>query len=257
MRVLVVDDEKLLLARMVSLLGKILSPADAVGGFSTVEDALDWAKAAPVDVAFLDIELAGEVNGVALAAQLQALYPHVNIIFCTGYPQYALDAIGIRCSGYLLKPPTVDAIKNALGTLRYPVQAPTKRVQVRCLGNFDVQVDGVPVKFKYEKTKELLAVLVDGAGEYISNNRLEEIIWEDTGHINYLKSLRLDLTQTLTALGCADIISVKSGKIAIVPDAISCDYYDLMSGRSTRRVHLQEYMSQYSWADLTGKALDL
>lgn len=257
LRVLVVDDEKLLLGRMVSLLGKILSPTDELGSFSTAGDALAWAESRPVDVAFLDIELKEETNGVALAEQLQKLHPRLNVIFCTGYTQYAMDAIGVRCSGYLLKPPTAEAISKALENLRYPVAAAAKRVQVRCLGNFDIQVDGTPVKFKYEKTKEVLAVLVDKMGEYVSNSFLEQTIWENVGHINYLKSLRLDLTQTLSSLGCADIIATKSGNIAIVPEAIDCDYYNLVNGKTTQRVHLQEYMSQYSWADRTGKALHL
>lgn len=254
MRVLVVDDERLLLAKMKNLLGEVLAPADEIAAFGNAEETLAWVKENSPDVVFLDIELRGTMNGVELAQRIQELHHQTNIIFCTGYANYALDAIRVRCSGFLLKPITREGIVKAMGDLRYPLQAPQKRVKVRCLGNFDVLVDGVPVKFKYEKTKELLAVLVDGNGERFSNAMLESIIWEETGHMNYLKSLRRDLSQTLAELGCEDIIRNQSGKLAIVPEMLDCDYYELVAGRLKTHVHLNEYMSQYSWADLSGKA---
>ncbi len=47
-----------------------------------------------------------------------------------------------------------------------------KRLQIRTFGNFEVLYDNTPLRFKYQKTKEMLAYLVDRNGSMCSTGEL-------------------------------------------------------------------------------------
>jgi len=45
--------------------------------------------------------------------------------------------------------------------------------------------------------------------------------------------------------------------LGLVPDMLYCDYFSFLAGaKEVRRNYRGEYMSQYSWAELTHAALD-
>jgi predicted metal-dependent phosphotriesterase family hydrolase len=56
------------------------------------------------------------------AETLQKLNPSTNIIFLTGHPEYAYQALNLHCSGYVLKPLTPEKIKKELAHLRFPLR---------------------------------------------------------------------------------------------------------------------------------------
>lgn len=118
--VILVDDEKIILNGGLATLRKTL-PEAQIEGFSTAKDALCFARASQVDVAFLDIELRSG-SGLKLAKDLIAINPKVNIIFLTSYREYALDAWELDSSGYLLKPLTEEQVLHEISVLRYPVR---------------------------------------------------------------------------------------------------------------------------------------
>lgn len=254
MRILIVDDEPLMLRKMDTLVGK-LAPEAERRSFSDTALLQEYLAEFPViDVAFLDINI-GDWDGVSAARALQRINPSVNIIFCTGYSQYALDAVDLNCSGYLLKPITLEAVQRELSHLRFPVPqtAPAKGMQVRCFGAFSAAVQGKELHFSYGKTKELLAYLVDRRGTMCGNNEIQAVLWEDGEHSEYLKSLRKDLRRVLTENGCEAILESRHGGLRIVPEMISCDYYDYLDGKP---VHFQgEYMTGYEFADETREIL--
>ena len=133
------------------------------------------------DVAFLDIEMPG-MTGLELALQMKKTCPNLNIIFVTGYSSYALEAIEMHSSGYIMKPATKDKIKTELDNLRSPIE-PTiekkeRNIQVHCFGNFEILLDGKPVPFHRSKAKELLAYLVDRKGAGIERAELAAALWE-------------------------------------------------------------------------------
>jgi two-component SAPR family response regulator len=74
------------------------------------------------DVIFLDIEMPG-MTGMKLAETIVNTNFRCHIIFCTSYPQYALDAIELHIGGYLgylLKPITKEAVEKEIGEIRFP-----------------------------------------------------------------------------------------------------------------------------------------
>ena len=118
--VIVVDDEPIILKGFVHILTDTL-PDMQIAGFQTAADAIAYAHTTRVEIAFLDIELGGE-SGISLAETLQKLNPSTNIIFLTGHPEYAYQALNLHCSGYVLKPLTPEKIKKELAHLRFPLR---------------------------------------------------------------------------------------------------------------------------------------
>lgn len=246
MIILLVDDEIPALNELESAVTEAIGEAN-IYSFSKASEAMAFAEEKKIDVAFLDINMRF-MDGITMAKKLIEFYPKCNIIFCTGYSEYALDALDTYCSGYLLKPISTEKVKTALEHLRYPVDRQKKRVELRCFGNFDVLVDGVPVAFKYKKSRELLAYLTDRAGAEATTQEIIAAIFEEN-KTSYFSNIRLDLINTLTALDCVDIVETAYGRMRINRDKVDCDYFDYLDGNTS--LFFGEYMSQYSFAEAT------
>ena len=254
MIVIAVDDERFALENLVESIRQASSDAQ-IYSFRYPDDALDFAKVTHIDVAFLDVEMIG-MNGVELAEHLKIYHPDINIIFSTGYGHYRDAAFDLHASGYLTKPITPEKVKKELENLRRPVINP-KRIRIRAFGNFEAYLDGSPINFKYSKTKEMLAYLVDRKGALCTNGEIIAVLFEDdNGHEAYFRSLRKDLSDILETAGCSEVLSQQRGKIGIVPELVDCDYFDWCSGkRSDRNAFHGEYMTQYSWGEYSNAML--
>jgi len=101
-RVLIVDDEKLICEELRSLL-EPMDEVELVGICYNGNDALAAAKKQKPDVIFLDIEMPG-LTGLQVADQLISWKPHPLIVFATAFDQFALDAFKVDAADYLLKP---------------------------------------------------------------------------------------------------------------------------------------------------------
>ena len=84
------------------------------------KDALALAAQKRYDVAFLDIDLP-DIDGLTLAKELSVSQPLLNLVFVTGYSEYALDAYQVFASGFLVKPVTKEHLQSAFAHLRHPV----------------------------------------------------------------------------------------------------------------------------------------
>ena len=254
MIVIAVDDERLALENLTESI-RTAAPHAQIHPFRYPEDALDFAKEHYADVAFLDVEMVS-MNGVELAETLKLYHPDINIVFSTGYGHYRDAAFELHASGYLTKPITPEKVKKELEDLRRPVRNP-KRIRIRAFGNFEAYLDGAPLNFKYSKTKEMLAYLVDRKGALCTNGEIMAVLFEDdNGHEAYFRSLRKDLTDVLEMAGCGEILSQQRGRIGIVPNRVDCDYFDWCDGkRSMSNAFQGEYMTQYSWGEYTNAML--
>ena len=103
-----VDDERPMLKALTDIV-KSSPDIEAAYDFSACSAALEWISQNNADVAFLDINMRG-MGGLALAEKIIEIHPDCKIVFCTGYEEYALNAIQLRCSGYIMKPITPEAV---------------------------------------------------------------------------------------------------------------------------------------------------
>lgn len=74
---------------------------------SKVSEALTCMQENPCDIAFLDIRMRS-MTGLELARKLKDIHPKINIIFVTGYDEYAGEAMRLHASGYIEKPVTEE-----------------------------------------------------------------------------------------------------------------------------------------------------
>ena len=248
MRILLADDEQLQLLRLTDTVKKALPQESEILSYTNPVVAWEENKENPVDIAFLDIDMP-VMNGMILAKKLKTVNPQVNVIFVTAYNEYALDAYKLHASGYVTKPVNVEKIKAELDGLRYPVElTPTKKLQVKCFGNFEVFAGGAPVKFARSKSKELFAYLVDREGAAANVNELNAILWEEDKK-SYFRNLVADIQASLKAVGAEDVFVKRRNECFIDPTKIDCDAYEYRKNDPNAiRMYRGEYMAQYSWA---------
>ena len=238
-----------------------LEPEANLMYFGNALPALASARKNEIDIALIDVALP-ELNGLDFGLYLQELNPEINLIYLTDDLSIGFDALHQHASGILLKPITVPELRRELEDLRYatPMQG-QKRVFAQTFGNFELFVDGKPVAFKYTKTKEIVALLINNRGAQTTNGEIIATLWEDDGDpekkASYLSNLRQDLQNTFTKLRLNGLILKQRGSMAIAVDRIECDLYDWLEKKQESRYHyLGDYMNQYSWAEMMHAELD-
>lgn len=248
MKVFAVDDEQLLLNRLVKTIVKCLPEAE-ICAFSTSDEVISALGGEPVDIAFLDIEL-GDTNGIELAKKIKAVFPFCNIVFCTGYKTHAIEAFGLGACDYLVKPINEGKLMHSLSQLRFihEIEVPDGKLFVRCFGEFEVFFNGKPLMSLTKKSKELFAFLIDKAGALCSTSDITRALFFDKSE-SYYRVAKVDLEKALGEIGTGDVLIKEWNKLGVDRSKVYCDYYEYLSGNpSTAHLYKGDYMSQYDWA---------
>ncbi|MBO4779753.1 MAG: response regulator, partial [Selenomonadaceae bacterium] len=116
--VIMVDDRKIFLSGALPILEEVM-PNAIITGFTRPSEAIEYAKANRIALAFLDIEL-GKTNGFDLCRTLLEINPRTNVVYLTAYIEYSFDAWSTGASGFALKPITAEGVRAQLKNLRYP-----------------------------------------------------------------------------------------------------------------------------------------
>ena len=261
LKIVCVDDEPLVLGLTVSLCRELKQKPEAVG-FESASEALAYFEKNTADIAILDISMP-DMNGLLLAAKIKEISPFTSILFLTGYEQYAVDAMALHASGYLMKPVIRERLQQEVdyieANMRQHIQiisAPEKNIEVRTFGEFDVFVNGKTMVFSRSRAKELLAYLVDRQGGSITRAAAHAALWED-GNYDRGMQKQLDvfirsLKSTLEEYGISEIFELSKGQMRVCPEKFSCDLYRFLAGDiDAVNAYKGEYMSAYSWASLT------
>ena len=254
MRMLCVDDEPLML-KMLEMAIKEAKPDADVTAYRYQDELLEDARKNGCDIAFLDIHMRG-MNGVELAKELKAVNPKMNIIFVTGFSEYAGEAMNLHASGYIMKPVTKEKVQAELADLRFPIVPKSNALlRVQCFGNFDVFLpNGEHVRFERSRSKEIFAYLVHRQGSSCSTKEIAAVLFEDepydTRQQNYVQQLIHAMIKSLKAVGAEEAIARSYNALAVNTKVLDCDYYrfkELDPGAVNS--FQNEYMSQYYWAD--------
>ena len=254
MRILCVDDEPLML-QMLEMAVKEAKPDADITAFDDQDELLEDAKSGGCDIAFLDIHMRG-MNGVELAKELKAVNPKMNIIFVTGFSEYAGDAMNLHASGYIMKPVTAEKVKSELEDLRFPIEPKSNALlKVQCFGNFDVFTpDGKPVHFERSRSKEIFAYLIHRHGSSCTIKENAAALFEDEKkkkkQQNYIQILISAMMKSLKKIGAEEVINKSYNSLSVDVNLVDCDYYrfaELDAGAVN--AYQNEYMRQYYWAD--------
>ena len=113
MRILIADDEYLVRASLISMLGELPLPNHSLQEATTGEQVVNLVRQDLPDVAFVDIRMPG-LNGLEAIKAAKTLSPLTKWFILTGFPEfdYAHEAIRLGVSGYLLKPISPEELKK-------------------------------------------------------------------------------------------------------------------------------------------------
>lgn len=116
--IILLDDNAVILNGGLSIIEEVI-PNASVTGFTKPSEAIEYAKAKRVALAFLDIEM-GSISGLDVCRELLEVNPRTNVVYLTAYREYSFDAWDTGACGFMLKPIKPEDVKKQLKKLRYP-----------------------------------------------------------------------------------------------------------------------------------------
>ena len=158
-----------------------------------------------------------------------------------------------KCEEYLLFIYTVPSE-------RAPRLRTRPKVTISTFGYFDVLVDGKPIVFRNQKSKEMLAILVDRKGSFVSNPYFISCLWGDEPYSEKIRSrcrqTAFRMMKTLEQYGIDYIVEKVDGHRRIIPELVDCDYFNYLNGeKTTGQTFGGAYMSDYTWGEETLSSL--
>lgn len=263
MKTIIVEDEINILSETKRNLERIAG-IEVVGEFTSPLEALKFAHGNELDLAILDIEMAG-ISGMDLAELLKETHPSVQILFSTGYSEYAVKAYKLEAMGYLMKPYSFSELENAVYRCKALIEGlrsdkKESQIYVRTFGNFNVYLNGEALFFAHGKAKELFAFLVNARGGTVTMESIITSLWENRPYDNrtkqlYRKAVSL-MRKTFRNAGIEDICFYYRSCLASNINMYLCDYEDFLKGSlEQRQAYMGNYMAEYSWAEDTNAAM--
>ncbi len=220
MRALLVDDEPLALEYLKKKLEYDIGGVNVVGLCSNPYQVVGVAVKQRPDVVFLDIHMP-EMNGLELGEQLQAAVPHTEIVFVTGYDQYAVRAFELYALDYIMKPVRLDRLRLTVQRLRERLQedpeasGKAKTPLFLCFNQLRVQLPGMEpqtLKWRTNKAQELFAYLLHHRERTVDRGTLIELLWPDfdvSRATQQLYTTIYHIRQTLSKVGLTMIRIIK------------------------------------------------
>lgn len=204
-----------------------------------------------VDVAFLDINMP-KINGVDLAEQLINIQNNIKIVFISGYiydEDKIKNRLGENLFAFCYKPYDLAIVRRIISDLNMELQNKAKLIEIRTFGNFDLFINKEVVHFSSQKSKELLALLVDAEGGVVNMGTAICKLWLDRDEYK-CKILYRDavwrLKKTLREYGVEYIVNFARAKLNIEAKGIQCDLWHYLEKSGT--TYNGEYMIGYDWS---------
>ncbi|WP_336745688.1 response regulator [Paenibacillus sp. y28] len=225
MKALLVDDEHLALQQLKHMLEQEIGGVQVVGMFSDPTKVHEAVRQLQPDVVFLDIHMPG-IQGLQLGELLQASYPAVEVVFVTGYDQYALQAFELYALDYIMKPVQLDRLQKTLQRLTDKMGAPaaadqnTEAAIICCFKHLRYKMPGEepqPLKWRTSKARELFAFLLHNRNRTMDREVLIELLWPSFDVMRAAQQLYTaiyHIRQTLKGCGL-DMISITSGDLEV------------------------------------------
>ena len=255
MKIIVVDDE---MAALNTFLPNVVDSLniECKMFMNSPRAALEYVRINRVDAAFLDIRMP-EIDGVELAARMLDFKPALKIVFISAYAQdekEITERLNGRVAGFCHKPYNAETIKLLLASLNAETSHP--KIYLRTFDTFDLFVNGVAVDFSSRKAKELLALLTDARGSYVTMDTAIGNLWADK-NAELGKRLYRDavcrLRLTLKEVCAEELVTFERGRAVMNTQFATCDMWDFIENGG---VFSGRYMPQYDWSIITEATLE-
>jgi DNA-binding NarL/FixJ family response regulator len=161
-RVLVVDDQRLIRDGIASLLG--LQPGIAVvGTAANGREAVERALTLDADVVLMDVRMP-EVDGIAALETLRSRAPHCRVVMLTTFDdeEYVVPALRAGAAGYLLKDLPARELAGAVrmahaGVGQFDPAATARVVAALSASTVDSATTGLPLTARETDVLRLIA----------------------------------------------------------------------------------------------------
>lgn len=251
MRAIIVDDEPIMLKSFMRNSAGI-ADLDVIGQFQSPQEAIDFAKKSPFELALLDVCMP-QMSGIDLAVELRKIYPDLLVVFISAYDEYIRESNRIGADYYIVKPYKKDTIEQMVKKMQLLVKRLQKNVYLRMFGRFTVLKNGTPVPLS-GKAKEILALVSCRRGKEISNEEIYSTIWEGREYSNesmkvYYNALRR-LKLALSEQGLENLLLSTTHGQMLNTEICDCDYFAWQDKNPDDRVRFEgEFLSEYSWGE--------
>ncbi len=151
LNVVIIDDDPIAILFLVQLLKKLSTfEFNIVGTAGNLDDGIALIKKTLPQIVFLDVQMPGR-TGLDIYTEIKT--PPFKIIFCTAYPQYAIDALKVSASGYLLKPIDLIELRETLQKVFKELKHAEKHIQHEDINNSinSPEMQGENIVFEVEK----------------------------------------------------------------------------------------------------------
>ncbi|MCH4888169.1 response regulator [Acidaminobacter sp. JC074] len=177
MKAVIIDDERLAISRLKRML-EDFEEIEVIAEFSQSSEGMKYLYENDVDVVFLDINMP-EFSGIGVASIINDENLPIQIIFTTGYTEYAVEAFDLEAVDYLIKPIAKKRLEKAIKRLE--VTESKIKIKIQSFHSFQVwdQTNGSLVKWRTKKTKELFAYLIDKRNEVINREIIMDQLWRE------------------------------------------------------------------------------
>ncbi len=228
-RTIVVDDEWYNLEEICDFVEKT--------GFMSVEsrcqngmEALRETDRVLPQAAFIDIEMP-EMDGLTLAEMLLEKYPEMQIVFITGWNQYAVAAFELNALDYIMKPLNKARFQKMAERLKSRIE-PIKpkrenSVSIRCFGGFEAVINGQLVIWKRIKAEELFAYLLVHHDTFVSKDIILENLWPEYERTKSLPILQTSVCKIRNIFSaCRDDVKLTyaNNRYGLSLSGVDCDY---------------------------------
>jgi len=183
-RVLLVDDEKLLLDSLEIILS--LNDMEIIGKASDGVEALEILREKTCDIAMVDLNMKG-MGGIELIPQIKAQYPAIKILVLTTFYDDAniTDAITGGADGYILKDSGKDAILGAVKQILAGSTVLDAKVMKRLTSLMNRNRVDITEEMT-DREKEICSLMVKG----LSNKQIAEALYISEGTVkNYISNI--------------------------------------------------------------------
>ncbi len=254
MKVIVVDDE---LSALNMFLPNVVDDMniECKMFMNSPLSALEYVEKTKADVAFLDIKMPA-MDGVELAEKMLAVNPNIKIVFISAYAKdekAIVERLNGKVAGFCHKPYRADKLKSLLVSLAEGAGRP--KLFLKTFDAFDLFVNGIPVDFSSKKSKELLALLTDARGSFVTMDTAVGNLWPDK-NVELGKRLYRDavcrLRLTLKEAGAEDLVIFERGRAVMNTEGVNCDMWEFLKSGG---VFSGRYMPQYDWSVVTESML--
>lgn len=273
-----IDDEYLAIEKFKHQL-KQLDEINVVDTFTNPEIALEYIfENNNIHLVIVDIQMP-QMTGLQFSKSLALNAPWVKIVFSTAYEEYALEAFELDACDYLLKPSSMDRIKQMINKVKaYQTSSPDEvsdeiigKTHISLFKHFELQVDHniIDITWRTAKVKELFMYFLCHINVPIRKEYLIEVLWPEyslKSGIPLLNTTMYNLRKNLKPYKLDFNITYATGSYTAKLGSISLDIdelskFDTINNKSSYDIETINHISKiykghlleiegYGWTDI-------